>query len=227
MCEAVQNVFYASEIRIRWAGEKLDELKLCIERAADDAFKASLSERSEDRMKLLFHFIDSVTEPARRLVSEYALHARAALDYIIFTLAELNTGSEQDGTQFPINSLAKDFPKKPDGTGTGTGALRHLTAIQIALVERFQPYNGFSLLQVLNKLSNRDKHREFVHIAAFGTTAPVSAAQGSPTSDQMSANFRRSLEIVLHDGNNALDTLRIIQTDLRQILDAFTSLFQS
>jgi hypothetical protein len=223
----MKNFFYASQIRIRWAGEKLDQLEFVEQRAADDAaLKTVVGESSKDRMKMLFDFLDSATMEARRLISEYALHARAALDYVIFDLAKINTGVEQDSTQFPINRAPKDFPKRLDGTGKGI--LKHLTPKQVALVEGFQPYRGFSLLQLLHQLSNRDKHRHFVHIVGTGTTAPIAASDANAPSSgaQMNVNFQRSLEISLHDGSNAVKTLRILQTQLSQILDAFNLLLQ-
>src|SRR5271166_560642 len=131
------NRFIASEIRIEWAREKLDQLESLIQRGIDDALKTPFSESSVERTKVLTDLLYKVAPEARRLVSEYALHARAALDYIIYDLAVWNTRSEQEGTQFPINTCPQDFPKTPDGAGKGP--LKRLTAKQIALVERFQP----------------------------------------------------------------------------------------
>jgi hypothetical protein len=82
-----RNTFIASEIRIEWAGAKLDQLESLIQGAINDALKAPVSKSSDDRMKVLLDLNYSVTPQARRLVSEYALHARAALDYIVFDLA--------------------------------------------------------------------------------------------------------------------------------------------
>ena len=219
------NKFIASEIRIEWAGEKLDQLESLIQRGIDDALKASVGESSEDGIKVLTDLLFKVAPEARRLVSEYALHARAALDYIIYDLALYNTRTEQKGTQFPINKCQKDFPQTSDGTGRGP--LQYLTAKQIALVERFQPYHGFTLLQVLHGLSNRDKHRHFTHVQASGVTGRIQAPNTDPISDhaKMEMKFHRSFEITLEDGFDATKTLRQLHALLSNILDEFNALF--
>ena len=43
------------------------------------------------------------------LVGEICYNLRCVLDYLVYALAELDSGSPQKGTQFPIMDLAKDF----------------------------------------------------------------------------------------------------------------------
>ncbi len=114
-----------SEIRIEWAGEKLDQLELLIQRGIDRALKTPVTELQGDSLKALSDLLFEVAPEGRRLISEYALHARAALDYIVYDLALHNTRQKQEGTQFPICKGKKDFPKRTDGTGRG--CLEHLT----------------------------------------------------------------------------------------------------
>jgi hypothetical protein len=213
-----------SEIRIEWAREKLDQLELLIEWGIKDALQAPTSEPSDDGLKVLGDLVWRITPEARRLVSEYALHARAALDYIVYDLALHNKRSEQEGTQFPICECKKNFPKRPDGTGIGP--LKHLTPEQIALIERFQPYNGFPLLHVLHGLSNRDKHRHFAHIAATSITLPVLTpdANSVPSNAKMNVKFYRSFEITLEGRSDAAKTLRQLHTHLTAILNEFNAL---
>jgi hypothetical protein len=219
------NRFIASEIRIEWAGEKLDQLESLIQRGIDDALKTPVSESSVERTKVLTDLLYKVAPEARRLVSEYALHARAALDYIIYDLALWNTRIEQKRTQFPINTCQQDFPQTSGVTGRGP--LKHLTAKQIALVERFQPYHGFMLLQVLHELSNRDKHRHFAHIQASALTAPIQTPNTDPIPHhaKMEVKFHRAFEITLGDGFDATKTLRQLHALLTNILDEFNALF--
>jgi len=221
------NTLISSEIRIEWAGEKLDQLELLVQRGIDDALKAPITESSDDRMKVLLDLLSKVTPEARRLVSEYALHARAALDYIIYDLALHNTRAEQKGTQFPICERAKNFPKGPHGTGAGP--LKHLTTEQIALVERFQPYKGFPLLQVLHGLSNQDKHRQFAHIEATSMTAPIHTPNTDPITGnaKMDVKFHRSFEISLGGHGDAAKTLRQVHAHLTKILNEFNALLSS
>jgi hypothetical protein len=223
--------FIASEIRLEWARDKLDQLESLIQGAINEALKTPVSQSRDDRMKVMLGLNYSITPEARRLVSEYALHARAALDYIIFDLALHNTGAEQEGTQYPIQLSQEKFPWKLDattGTHKGIGALKHLNPKQVALVERFQPYPGCPLLQVLHELSNRDKHRHFAHIGTTSMTTPVVTPNRESTSsvDKMEIKFHRSFEIILEDGDDATKTLRILQTQLTQMLAAFNKLIE-
>src|ERR1700736_6632556 len=161
----MSNFFRQSEIRIEWAGKKLNELKTVIYAANAETCDFAIRESTADGAKLIFHFMDQVQLESLRLISELLFHGRAALDYIIFRLAYHNTSREQDGTQFPICDKPKFFEKirvKRDGP------LHHLTSPQVALVERVQPYNGFPVLALLNRVSNRDKHREFALAPAEG-----------------------------------------------------------
>jgi hypothetical protein len=218
------NTLISSEIRIEWAKSKLDQLEALVQREIDDALKVPITESSDDRMKVLLDLLGKVTPEARRLVSEYALHARAALDYIVYDLALHNTGAEQKGTQFPICKCAENFPKRTDGTGTGP--LKHLTTEQVALVERFQPYKGFPLIQVLHGLSNQDKHRQFAHIEATSMTAMVHKPNTDPVTGNAKTDvkFHRSFEISLGEQGDAAKTLRQVHAHLSAILTQFNSL---
>jgi len=224
----VGNTFVASEIRIEWAGEKLDQLEAFVHRTIENALILA-SQPNADRMKVLLDLNAAVTPEARRLVSEYALHARAALDYIVFDLALRNTRSEQEGTQFPIPKRPDDFPWKVDattGVRTGIGPLKHLKPEQVALVERFQPNHGFTSLRVLAQLSNRDKHRHFVHIGTTGLTSQVPIPSTDPTSGATKMNVRlhHAFNVTLLDADDLVATLRILQTQLTVILGAFNKL---
>jgi hypothetical protein len=122
---------------MEWAQEKLDQLESLIQGAIDEALKTPISQSSDDRMKVLFDLNYSVTPVARRLISEYALHARAALDYLVFDLALHNTGAEQRNTQFPIQRSPEKFPWKLDkaaGVRKGIGPLKYLKPEEVALI---------------------------------------------------------------------------------------------
>jgi hypothetical protein len=216
-----------SEIRIEWAGQKLDQLELLIQRGISRALKTPVTELHGDSLKALSDLLFEVAPEGRRLISEYALHARTALDYVVYDLALHNTRRKQDGTQFPICKLKENFPKRPDGNGRG--CLEHLTARQVALVERFQPYNGFPLLQLLHELSNEDKHRHFAEIEADRLITTVPTPQTDPVSGrtQMNVKFDSVFQITLERGRDAAKTLCQIQTHLTAILNEFNSLLSS
>jgi len=108
-------------------------------------------------------------EQASILVGETIQALRRTLDYLIFELAFLDAGSEQDGTQFPIEGSKDVFwarrkrTKLPKGwtpalylTGVTNG---HATAI-----EGYQPYKGADWSKALQDISNPDKHRRLIFV---------------------------------------------------------------
>jgi len=90
------------------------------------------------------------------LVGEIVYNLRCALDYLIYALAELDSGAPQKRTQFPIMETAQDFAR------WSKTMLKGVNPGHIAAVERLQPYNGCSWTDALGALSNMDKHRHIV-----------------------------------------------------------------
>ena len=143
-----------------------------------------------------------VRDEARLLTSEFALHARTALDYVVFALALRDTKTEQKGTQFPINKTPVDFAQNR------TGCLRHLTDEHVAMIEDFQPYKGFRHrpLSVLHDLSNRDKHREYALITYGGMKSPY-----------------RTFDVLLYEGESEelVKVLDNIRSQVSEVVDYF------
>lgn len=94
------------------------------------------------------------------LIGEIFYNLRSALDYLIFKLAKLDSGIEQDGTQFPIDDEKESFD-----THVKRGWLEGLNAAHCAAIEGLQPYNGCDWSKRLRDYSNPDKHR---HLIATG-----------------------------------------------------------
>lgn len=90
------------------------------------------------------------------LVGEIIYNCRCALDYLVYALAVLDSGTPQENTQFPIMETAKDF------TGRGKAMLVGINDAHVAAIERLQPYNGCDWTRRLRDLSNMDKHRHLV-----------------------------------------------------------------
>jgi hypothetical protein len=91
------------------------------------------------------------------LIGEIAHHLRASLDYLVYRLAILDSGSVQDHTQFPLEKYPKRFrSKKPHPF------LKGINAAHTANIERLQPYNGVNWTRNLADISNRDKHNDLV-----------------------------------------------------------------
>jgi hypothetical protein len=93
------------------------------------------------------------------LIGEICYNLRSALDYLIFELARHDSGSAQNGTQFPIEDTKRGF-KSREKTW-----LKGINLSHIAAIETLQPYRECDWTKALRDLSNRDKHREFAQIS--------------------------------------------------------------
>jgi hypothetical protein len=91
------------------------------------------------------------------LIGEVCYNLRSALDWLVFELAQLDAGSPQDNTQFPL----EDTPEGFEGNKKRF-RLHLLSPAHVALIERAQPYNGCNWAKRLRHLSNSDKHRQFI-----------------------------------------------------------------
>jgi len=216
-----------SQLRVSRAEEKLSDLKLEINLARQDALQVAAEQADLEAMQMpLNKFSGALWDEARLLISEFAFHARVALDYVVFALARRDTGIEQEDTQFPINESPEAFARN----GKKGGCLEHLTVEHRTMIERFQPYQGFRLhcLRTLHKLSNSDKHRYLAHIGFTGMGRQDPALNTQPPAvgfTQMEVNISRRFEILLHDAGveaeDALKTLTDILAKVREIVDDF------
>jgi len=215
-----------SHLRVNRAKEKLALLNRAIERARKAALKTA-AEQSDlhARKEPLDKFSGQLWDETRLLISEFALHARVALDYVVFALATRDSGSEQKYTRFPINESPEEFARNR------TRCLKHLTDEHVAMIERFQPYKGRHLLApllILHRFSNRDKHRELVHISfeSVGHQDPEFHAR-PPTIGitKMEVNIGRSFEVLVHEHGleveNLPKALADILTQVSEIVDDF------
>jgi hypothetical protein len=167
-----------SKLRIDRAQKKLTELEIAIQSAWKGAAKLADEQADPNARDFFFRFQDQLRDEAALIISEFALHARTALDYIVFALAWRDTGGEQKRTQFPINEFPKDF------VANRQGCLKHLTDEHVTMIEEFQPYKGLRLrpLLTLHRLSNRDKHRQFAHITFLAMVWQDPILQTKPAS---------------------------------------------
>jgi hypothetical protein len=90
------------------------------------------------------------------LTGEIIYNLRSALDYLVFKLAQLDSGVEQEGTQFPIVDAQKDWPSNVGRL------LKGVNNAHVVAIERLQPYNGCDWSRRLRDLSNPDKHRHLI-----------------------------------------------------------------
>ncbi len=172
------NTLRQSKLRVDRAQKKLTALERLVERTRKDAFKTTAEQADLNTTQPLSQFLGDIWDEGRLLISEFAFHARVALDYIVFALARRDTGVEQERTQFPINDCPENFVRNRNRNG----CLEYLTIEHAAMIESFQPYNGIRLrpLALLHTFSNSDKHKQFVRITVDRHIVQDSVLQANP-----------------------------------------------
>jgi len=88
------------------------------------------------------------------LLGEIIYNLRSALDYLVYELARLDSGSVIDHTQFLIEDCKKTFKRKRNYRLKGIGQKHR------AMLEMLQPYNGCDWTKLIRDLSDPDKHRQ-------------------------------------------------------------------
>ncbi|HEY3619117.1 MAG TPA: hypothetical protein VGK96_20075 [Candidatus Sulfotelmatobacter sp.] len=166
------------------------------------------------------------------LIGEICYNLRSALDYLIFALAEHDSGTKQQGTQFPIVDTIKDFRWR-----TKTW-LKGINLAHIAEIETLQPYCGCNATKILRDLSNRDKHREFADIkgdfVAYGyipgdpefIRLPGPARRTPhPIHGEMDVKINFTARITFADETPIVETLEVVKLFVAETLEAFKSVF--
>jgi hypothetical protein len=222
--------------RVRRANEHLADL----EQRIRDAFT-----QQADSIVIDFHSsppggIKEVHHPAQTfwpmrtavLIGEICYNLRAALDYLVFELAKLDSRVPQDGTQFPIVEAKKDF------AASAGRWLKGVNASHVAAIEKLQPYNGCDWTKQLREASNPDKHRHFI-----STRGSYTAHAYSEISDDLSRILAPEREVphpirgtvkakvylsgaaVFNDGAPIIETLENISREITNTLNAFKTDF--
>jgi hypothetical protein len=163
------------------------------------------------------------------LIGEICYNLRSALDYLIFELAEHDSGIPQGGTQFPIVDTKKDFE------WWTKSRLKGVNGAHIAAIERLQPYRGCNWTKTLRDLSNIDKHREFANIKG-DAAAYVYTRATNRNFDSIRASVRRTphpihgeMEVKVYvtsriqfaDGTPIIETLQEVKREVAATLEAF------
>jgi len=166
------------------------------------------------------------------LVGEICYNLRSALDYLIFELANLDSGAPQDGTQFPITDAKKKF----DGYGRTTH-LKGVNDTHVAAIEDLQPYNGCQWTKQLQGISNPDKHRHFA-VSGGQTRITVHSGLASDltlirgmaftrhashplTSVKVDVKVHIAGSVMFDDGSPILETLQEIKCGVAGCLSYF------
>ena len=103
----------------------------------------------------------SVPVRLRVVVGEAVQAMRRSLDYLVYEVAFLDSGVEQQGTQFPIDNSEKIFDgrRKPHSKRTPRCFLIGISDKHAAAIKRLQPFPRHNWTAELRAISNPDKHR--------------------------------------------------------------------
>ena len=98
------------------------------------------------------------------LVGEAIQAMRRSLDYLIYEVAWLDSGCEQEDTQFPIDDNPDVFKgrRKRSSPRDRSCYLVGMSDKHAAVIELLQPCNGADWTKTLRSISNPDKHRHLI-----------------------------------------------------------------
>jgi hypothetical protein len=162
------------------------------------------------------------------LIGETIYNLHAALDYLVYELAILDSGNVQQGTYFPIES-------SPDGWDKHVvrgNFLSGVSDVHKAQIHALQPFNGVEWTARIRDISNPDKHRQLtvgwhgpgVRIEANWSTRSQTIGQ---TIDQ-SMDIQGSFTYVIHfdDRSTVIETLKLLQQQVSDVINAFKHEFK-
>lgn len=120
------------------------------------------------------------------LVGEAIQAMRRSLDYLVYELAFVDSGREQEDTQFPIDESPKRFWRrlKRKRLGDHSCFLIGVKVKHAAAIERCQPYKGVDWTKTLNTLSNPDKHR-YLTMAKSESKSTITWARARNATDHL------------------------------------------
>ena len=167
--------------------------------------------------------IEPVPHIIKILVGEITYNLRAALDYLVYELAHLDSGEIKNGTQFPIEDCKDRFERRRNSF------LKGVNDKHVAAIERLQPCSGCNWTRILRDLSNPDKHRQLtisnssvVYYIPQGSTEAIIAGQPVNVKNGL------SIHVKISDGTSIMDidTLKQLKSEVAQTLHSFDSEFK-
>ena len=228
-------------LRVQRADKHLSDLKRR-ERRRHDTYKDNLTYEFNPVTQLAGAHWQKTRRPLSPnisiIVGEIIYNLRAALDYLIYELAILNSGQEQDGTQFPIDSDRSRF------RGRRTTYLKGVSDAHVAEIKKLQPCYGCKWTKTLASLSNPDKHRkltdskgtaeirvrlEYGRLEQFlGRPGKIFQAQGrlGGKIHDVYVEGEATIEITFMDWTPVVKTLELLKSQVADTLDAFKPEFK-
>ncbi len=172
---ATVDTLVACRAKIRRAQAELERLSMEVERFSAEfregeayAVTRDIDPQTGEEVHR-FHVLNPLPLTSWGVTAGVIVHlCRSSLDNLIELLTEKHSGACLLDSEFPIFGSAADFrrPSRRGGPARSSGfyKIRGISPAAATLVEQRQPYNATdrladSILWVLHKLSNIDKHR--------------------------------------------------------------------
>lgn len=159
------------------------------------------------------------------LIGEIVYNLRSALDYLVYELARLDSGTIQQRTQFSIEDTKDIF------WGRHLCNLKGLSDKHIAVIELLQPYSGCNWTKLIRDLSDPDKHRKLTiitNIARFNINVIDPSTKSNTVNQPMNMDNSASFQIKFRAGTSIvdIDTLKKLKFYVTETLDSFNPDFK-
>lgn len=226
-------------LRINRAGEHLRDLMRQIEAFRQeqlDAINVQLDPQTATEPFLIQTTETIIPLEWSILTGEICYSLRAALDYLIYELAILDSGKISPRTQFPIEDKKKGFAHRQK-----IGWLNGLNAAHVAAIEVLQPYRGCQWTKVLRDLSNVDKHVRLVlkqgsfvldifpnaeRLRFLDIPGTEKRARDPVSGKEMNVKLNLTVEIQFSDGTPVIETLKEIHSRVADTIEVFQPEFE-
>ena len=157
------------------------------------------------------------------LIGEVVYNLKAALDYLVYELAYLDSGRPQQGTKFLIED-SEDALAKP-------AWFRKLSPPHQAELKRLQPFAGVEWTRELARLTNPDKHRRLTRVegstnAGVYVELPPDVAMPAMFPKDMFMKVVTEAQVAFINGRPVIETLHHLQKQVADVIEAFDSDFQ-
>ena len=155
------------------------------------------------------------------LIGETVYNLRAALDYLVYELAILDSGKAASRSQFPLESCEDGWNQHEknwlDGISDG----------HKARIKDLQPFKGVIWTATLREVSNPDKHRHLT-VGRHGPSVRVTTNWSTkdqtigPTIDKpMQLKSEVAYVISFDDSTLVMATLKMLQREVCDVIEAF------
>jgi hypothetical protein len=167
-------------LKLAWGEAHIDRLEAVVDYWAMHNYKVTVERGPSDQIRAYGQLLEPVPREVPLIVGDAVQCMRQSLDHVVFALSKLNPEMTWDKEHLPEFPIILDSTRKP--VGPGHRGLQFLTDAAKAELLNWTPKPEKQDVQpdelwVLNRLGNRDKHREIpVVVVSPRLSAGFSAA---------------------------------------------------